>query len=79
MVCQSFGMTSAVVRGSWTTKGVIDWNHASGMLKEHYLSKGHWNASKSVEVVLFLPQEGREAKRGPLCAYHFRVESRKAQ
>ena len=37
-------------RGSWTTKGVTDRNHASEMLKHHNISKGHKEGAISARM-----------------------------
>jgi hypothetical protein len=40
-LCQKFGKPPATARGAWTSRGIINWNHATEMLKRHDDSKWH--------------------------------------
>ena len=49
-VCQKWGKPPAGTRGAWTTKGVVDWNHATELLKQHADSKWHRDAAVSAAM-----------------------------
>ena len=40
-VCQKWEKPLAWSRGAWTTRGVVDWNHDTGLLKQHANSQWH--------------------------------------
>ena len=44
-ICQRWGKPPAGTRGAWTMKGVVDWNHATELLKQHADSKWHRDAA----------------------------------
>ena len=41
---QQKGNPPSIARGTWTTRGVRDWNHTTEQLKEHSQSKWHKDA-----------------------------------
>ena len=49
-ICQKWGKPSAGTRGAWTTKGIVDWNHATELLKQHADSKWHRDAAVSAAM-----------------------------
>lgn len=40
-LCQKFGKPPATARGAWTTRGIVDWNHGTELLKMHNESNWH--------------------------------------
>ena len=49
-IYQKWGKPSAGTRGVWTTKGMVDWNHATELLKQHADSKWHRDAAVSAAM-----------------------------
>ena len=56
-VSQGHGRPSSTARGSWTSKGVNDHNHATEMPKQRIASKGHKDAAISAGMT---EQDGRK-------------------
>ena len=44
-LCQEHGKPPANTRGAWTSRGILDWNHATEMLKLHNDSQWHKDAA----------------------------------
>lgn len=40
-LCQKFGKPPATACGAWTTRGNVDWNHGTELLKSHNESNWH--------------------------------------
>ena len=49
-ICQKWGKPSTGTRGAWTTKGIVDWNHATELLKQHADSMWHRDAAVSAAM-----------------------------
>ena len=44
-------------KGEWTTRGVVDWNHATELLKQHSGSKWHQDSSITVRMAKHVEQQ----------------------
>ena len=42
--------TPPSAKGGWTTRGIVDWDHATELLKQHSGSK--WQQEMNVQVLL---------------------------
>ena len=40
-LCKKWGRPPPSVKGGWTTRGIVDWNYATELLKGHSESKWH--------------------------------------
>ena len=55
-VCQKWGKPPAGSRGAWTSKGVVDWNHATELLKQH--ADSQWHRDSAVVAAMAQQSEG---------------------
>ena len=43
--CIKWGNPPPSAKGGWTSRGIVDWNHATELLKQHVNSKWHKDAA----------------------------------
>ena len=43
--CIKWGKPTLSAKGVWTSRGIVDWNHATELLKQHTNSKWHKDAA----------------------------------
>ncbi len=48
--CKRWGKPPAGSRGAWTTRGIMDWNHATELLKQHADSQWHRDAAAATAM-----------------------------
>jgi hypothetical protein len=48
--CKRWGKPPAGSRGAWTTRGIMDWNHATELLKQHADSQWHRDAAAAAAM-----------------------------
>ena len=51
MFCRTWGKPPSTARGAWTSRGILDWNHATELLKLHSGSKWHNDAVLMSRIV----------------------------
>ena len=66
-MCQKWGKPPSTASGTWTSRGITDWNHATEWLKNHSESKWHQDAVATARMaeqpsVLELQNKAEEAK-----------------
>ena len=44
-------------KGGWMTRGIVDWNHATELLKQHSGSKWHQDSSITVRMAKHVEQQ----------------------
>ena len=44
-------------KGGWMTRGIVDWNHATELLKQHSESKWHQDASITARMAKHVEQQ----------------------
>lgn len=49
-LCQAHGKPPATARGGWTIRGIVDWNHATELLKLHNESKWHKDSAITARI-----------------------------
>ena len=56
-LCKKWGRPPPSVKGGWTTRGIVDWNHATELLKQHSGSKWHQDSSITVRMTKHVEQQ----------------------
>ena len=49
-LCKKWGRPTPSAKGGWTTRGIVDWNHATELLKQHSGSKWHQDSSITAKM-----------------------------
>ena len=44
-------------KGGWKTRGIVDWNHATELLKHHSRSKWYQDSSITVRMAMHVEQQ----------------------
>ena len=56
-LCKKWGRSPPSAKGRWTTRGIVDWNHATELLKEHSGSKWHQDSSITARKAKHVDQQ----------------------
>ena len=56
-LCKKWGSPTPRAKGGWTTRGIVDWNHATKLLKQHTASKWHQDSSISMRIAKHVEQQ----------------------
>ena len=51
------GKATSKCKGGWTTRGIVDWNHTTELLKQHSGSKWHQDSSITVRMAKHVEQQ----------------------
>ncbi len=55
--CKIWGRPPPIAKGGWTTRGIVDWNHATELLKQHSGSKCHQDSSITAWMAKLVEQQ----------------------
>ena len=53
-LCKKWGRPPPSAKGGWTTRGIVDWNHATEPLKQHSASKWHQDSSITARMAKYV-------------------------
>ena len=56
-LCKKWGRPPPSAKGGWTTRGIVDWNHATELLKQHSGSKWHHDSSITARMAKHVDQQ----------------------
>ena len=56
-LCKKWERSPPSAKGGWTTRGVVDWNHATELLKQHSGSKYHQDSSTTARMAMHVEQQ----------------------
>ena len=56
-ICKKWGRPPPSARGGWRTRGIVDWNHATELLKQHSGSKWHHDSSITARMAKHVEQQ----------------------
>ena len=57
VLCKKWGRPPPSAKGGWTTRGIVDWNHATELLKQHSGSKWHQDSSVTARMAKHVEQQ----------------------
>ena len=60
MLCtlgKKWGRSTPSAKGGWRTRGIVDWNHATELLKQHSGSKWHQDSSITARMAKHVEQQ----------------------
>ena len=55
--CKKWGRLPPSAKGGWRTRGIVDWNHATELLKQHSGSKWHQDSSITARMAKHVEQQ----------------------
>ena len=56
-LCKKWGRSLLSAKGGWTTRGIVDWNYATELLKQHSGSKWHQDSPITVRMAKHVEQD----------------------
>ena len=56
-LCKKWGRPPPSEKGGWRTRGIVDWNHATELLKQHIGSKWHQDSSITARMAKHVEQQ----------------------
>ena len=56
-LCKKWGRPSPSAKGGWMTRGIVDWKHATELLKQHSESKCHQDLSITARMAKHVEQQ----------------------
>ncbi len=57
ILCKKWGRPPPSAIGGWTTRKIVDWNHAIELLKQHSGSKSHQDSSITARMAKHVEQQ----------------------
>ena len=56
-LCKKWRRPPPSANGGWRTRGIVDWNHATELLKQHSGSKWHQDSSITARMAKHVEQQ----------------------
>ena len=56
-LCKKLGRPTPNAKGGWRTREIVDWNHATELLKQHSGSKWHQDSSITARMAKHVEQQ----------------------